>query len=44
MSAESVPSEKSKPQEMTADEYSKAMAKWQEAYYAWNTSCATYFK
>jgi hypothetical protein len=29
---------------MAADEYSKLIAKWQEAYYAWNASCATYCK
>ncbi|CAF1000699.1 unnamed protein product [Rotaria sp. Silwood1] len=32
-----------KPQKMTVDEYSKLIAKWQEAYYAWNTSYVTYY-
>ncbi|CAF3961968.1 unnamed protein product [Adineta steineri] len=31
-----------KPREMTVDEYSELLAKWQHAYYAWNTSCVTY--
>ncbi|CAF1154480.1 unnamed protein product [Rotaria sordida] len=28
---------------MTVDEYSKLIAKWQEAYYAWNNSYVTYY-
>jgi hypothetical protein len=33
-----------KPKEMTVDEYSELVAKWQQAYYTWNTSCMTYYK
>jgi len=33
-----------KPQEMTVDEYAELVTKWQQAYYAWNTSCVTYYK
>jgi len=33
-----------KPREMTVDEYAELVAKWQQAYYAWNTSCVTYYK
>jgi hypothetical protein len=44
MSADSASSTESKPREMTADEYSKLIFKWHEAYYAWNTSCSTYYK
>ncbi len=33
-----------KPKEMTIDEYSELVGKWQLAYYAWNVSCVTYYK
>ena len=32
------------PREMTVDEYSELVSKWQQAYYTWNTSCVTYYK
>ncbi len=44
MSADSTTSVENKPLEMTVDEYSELIAKWQEAYYAWNTSCVSYYK
>ena len=40
----SASSVETKPRQMTVDEYSQLIAKWQEAYYAWNTSCVTYHK
>ncbi|UJR08663.1 hypothetical protein I4U23_012921 [Adineta vaga] len=36
------PSAETMPREMTVDEYSQLIAKWQEAYYTWNTSCVAY--
>jgi hypothetical protein len=33
-----------KPREMTVDEYAELVAKWQQTYYAWNTSFVTYYK
>lgn len=33
-----------KPREMTVDEYSELVAKWQQTYYAWNTSYINYYK
>src|SRR5690348_13590920 len=33
-----------KPKEMTVDEYAELVAKWQQAYYTWNTSCVNYYK
>lgn len=42
-SIEKEPSE-IKRQDMTVDEYSKLIAKWQEAYYTWNVSCINYYK
>lgn len=44
MSADSTASVETKPREMTVDEYSELIAKWQEAYYAWNTSYVNYYK
>ena len=44
MSADSTASAESKPREMTVDEYSDLVAKWQEAYYAWNASSMNYYK
>jgi hypothetical protein len=44
MSSDPTVSVESKPREMTVDEYSQLVAKWQEAYYTWNTSCVTYYK
>jgi hypothetical protein len=44
MSTDSTASVENKPHEMTVDEYSELIAKWQETYYAWNTSCVTYYK
>ncbi|CAF1055657.1 unnamed protein product [Adineta ricciae] len=38
----SASSVETKPRQMTVDEYSQLIAKWQEAYYAWNNSCVTY--
>jgi len=32
-----------KPKEMTVDEYAELVAKWQQAYYTWNTSCVNYY-
>ncbi|CAF3097973.1 unnamed protein product [Rotaria sp. Silwood2] len=43
MNADSTTSVENKPQKMTVDEYSKLIAKWQEAYYVWNTSYVTYY-
>jgi hypothetical protein len=44
MSADSTVSVKNKRPEMTVDEYSELIAKWQQAYYIWNTSCVNYYK
>ncbi len=33
-----------KPREMTVDEYSELITQWQQTYYAWNSSCVTYYK
>ena len=32
------------PKEMTVDEYSDLVAKWQQAYYTWNVNCMNYHK
>jgi len=32
-----------KPREMTVDEYAELVAKWQQTYYTWNTSCINYY-
>jgi hypothetical protein len=42
--AEEEASSKSKPRDMTADEYADLVNKWQQAYYAWQSSCVTYHK
>ncbi len=44
MSTDATPSVENKPRDMTVDEYSELIAKWQEAYYIWNASCVTYHK
>ncbi len=44
MSADSTISVENKPREMTVDEYSKLITKWQETYYTWNSSCVNYYK
>ena len=44
MSADSTASVENKPRQMTTEEYSELITKWQHAYYAWNTSCVTYYK
>jgi hypothetical protein len=33
-----------KPREMTVDEFAELVSKWHQTYYAWNTSCVTYYK
>ncbi len=37
-------SSETKPREMTVDEYAELVAKWQQAYYTWNSSCVNYYK
>jgi len=33
-----------KPKEMTVEEYADLVAKWQQAYYTWHSSCMNYYK
>src|SRR5690349_6661121 len=33
-----------KPKEMTVNEYAELVAKLQQAYYEWNSSCVNYYK
>jgi len=42
-SSETNPTLSTKPREMTVDEYADLVAKWQQAYYTWNTSCFAYY-
>jgi hypothetical protein len=44
MSTDSTTTVETKSREMTVDEYSQLITKWQEAYYSWNSSCVTYYK
>ncbi len=44
MSVDSTTSVENKPREIAVDEYTKLIVKWQEAYYAWNSSCVTHYK
>ena len=37
-------SSETNPIEMTVDEYSELVTKWQQVYYTWNTSCINYYK
>lgn len=32
-----------KPTEMTVEEYAELVAKWQQAYYTWHSSCVNYY-
>ncbi|CAF3401954.1 unnamed protein product [Rotaria socialis] len=43
MSTNSTASVENKPRKMTVEEYSELVAKWQQAYYTWNSSYLTYF-
>ncbi|CAF1671827.1 unnamed protein product [Rotaria magnacalcarata] len=43
MSNNSAASVENEPRKMTVEEYSELVAKWQQAYYTWNSSYLSYF-